>query len=78
MATLTEQHHTGSLWRDWKRIFGTTNAQELGKLYFATTFINALIGGLFALLIRIELWTPEDDYFENGIEYGSAFTLHGT
>jgi heme/copper-type cytochrome/quinol oxidase subunit 1/heme/copper-type cytochrome/quinol oxidase subunit 3 len=77
MATLTE-HHAGSLWRDWKRIFGTTNAQELGKLYFVATFINALIGGLFALLIRIELWTPEDDYFENGIEYGSAFTLHGT
>ncbi|MHA2251598.1 MAG: cbb3-type cytochrome c oxidase subunit I [Candidatus Kariarchaeaceae archaeon] len=78
MATLTGHHHTGSLWRDWKRIFGTTNAQELGKLYFVTSFFNALIAGLWALLIRLELWTPEADYFDTGIDYGEAFTLHGS
>lgn len=68
-----------------KTIFGTTNARELGLLYFAASFINLLIGGLYALFIRTELWTPNPDFFSNvgaynsaATNYNVAFTIHGT
>ncbi|OLS29256.1 MAG: Cytochrome c oxidase polypeptide 1 [Candidatus Heimdallarchaeota archaeon LC_2] len=77
MATIT-QHHSTSLWKNPKQMLGTTNATELGRLYFLTTLINMAIAGLYAMMIRWELWTPEGDFFAGGNEYNTAFTLHGT
>ncbi len=68
----------GSIWKSPKTILGTTDAVQIGYLYFIMAFLNAGFSGLYALLIRLELWTPEASYFNNGVEYSSAFTLHGT
>ncbi|MFV2014977.1 MAG: cbb3-type cytochrome c oxidase subunit I, partial [Candidatus Heimdallarchaeota archaeon] len=78
MATTTEQHNIISFWKNPKQMLGTTSATELGKLYFLTTLINLAIGGLYAMLIRIELWTPEGDLFADANDYNTAFTIHGT
>ncbi|MHA2501781.1 MAG: cbb3-type cytochrome c oxidase subunit I [Candidatus Kariarchaeaceae archaeon] len=68
----------GSFWKSPRRIFGTTDAKEISYLYFVLAFINAAISGLYAMLIRLELWTPEGNIFDNGTDYNAAFTLHGT
>ncbi len=68
----------GNFFRSPKRMLGTTNAAELGLLYFATAFINLLIAGTYALLIRTELWTPDPIYFDTAKDYNVAFTIHGT
>lgn len=71
-------HHSGSFWTSPKRILGTTNAQEIGLLYFVASIINIAIAGGYALLIRLELWDPLPSFFKTPIEYNTAFTLHGT
>jgi cytochrome c oxidase subunit 1 len=54
----------------------TTDHKRIGILYFfATTFALAL-GGLFALLLRIEHLTPEKTIME-AMTYNRLFTLHG-
>ena len=81
MAT---HHETHSLWKSPKSMFGTTNAMELGRLYFLMASINLAIAGLYALLIRIELWTPDagglfgTKFFDTAVDYNIAMTLHGT
>jgi heme/copper-type cytochrome/quinol oxidase subunit 1/heme/copper-type cytochrome/quinol oxidase subunit 3 len=68
-----------SFWTNPKQMLGTTNATELGKLYFLTTLINLAIGGFYAMLIRLELWTPDaGPIFDDANDYNTAFTIHGT
>jgi heme/copper-type cytochrome/quinol oxidase subunit 1 len=68
-----------SFWKSPKRILGTTNAQELGKLYFVLALINASIAGLYAVYIRLELWTYDGgNIYKTATDYNAAFTIHGT
>ncbi len=73
-----EVHAKQSFWKSPRRIFGTTNAEEIALLYFASSLINIMIAGGYALLIRLELWDPLPSFFKTPIEYNVAFTLHGT
>lgn len=74
-----EQHpNQGMFWLNPKRIFGTTNAREIGLLYFVLSIVNMAVAGFYALLIRIELWDPSPSFFGEAVEYNTAFTLHGT
>lgn len=76
-----EHHQEDSFWTSPKRIFGTTNAREIGLLYFVVAFINAAIAGTYALIIRTELWTPVADVLGDSTAadaYNVSFTLHGT
>ena len=52
-------------------------SQEVGILYFLYGFFFFLVGGLLALLFRIQLALPENDFLTYD-EYNSFFTLHGT
>ena len=45
-------------------------------MYLWTTIVFFLIGGLFALLLRLELLSPQARYFSNHA-YNVFFTLHG-
>lgn len=78
MATQTEHHDLTSFWKNPRLMLGTTDATQLGKLYFLTTLINLAIAGLYAMFIRWELWTPKGDVFADANDYNTAFTLHGT
>ncbi|MBP1605266.1 MAG: caaA [Acidobacteria bacterium] len=62
--------HTAKSWlltRDHKRI---------ALLYLISVSVFFMIGGLFALLIRLELLTPAGDLFE-AETYNKVFTMHG-
>ncbi|MFB9377736.1 cytochrome c oxidase subunit I [Kineococcus gynurae] len=56
----------------------TTDHKVIGNLYFITSFVWFLAGGVMALLIRAELFEPGMQIFNTKNEYNQAFTMHGT
>ena len=50
----------------------------IGNLYFITSFIWFMIGGLMALVIRAELASPGLQVVDNPDQYNQMFTMHGT
>jgi cytochrome c oxidase subunit 1 len=56
----------------------TTDHKVIGNLYFISSFIFFLIGGLMALLIRAELFSPGLQIVKDPEQYNELFTMHGT
>jgi cytochrome c oxidase subunit I len=61
-------------WIDWVT---TTDHKKIGILYFFTTAFFFLVGGVEALLMRIQLGTPDNTFLDPNT-YNALFTLHGT
>jgi cytochrome c oxidase subunit I+III len=60
-------------WRYWSAV----NNSEVGLWYTAATFFFLLFGGALALLMRIQLAVPENDFLSAEL-YNQAFTVHGS
>ena len=56
----------------------TTDHKVIGNLYFVTSFIWFLFGGIMALLIRTELAAPGLQVVDTPEQYNQLFTMHGT
>jgi len=56
----------------------TTDHKVIGNLYFITSFAYFMIGGLLALLIRAELFSPGLQVVRDKEQYNQLFTMHGT
>jgi cytochrome c oxidase subunit 1 len=54
----------------------TTDHKRIGLLYLASITVMFLLGGIFALLIRLELLTPGPDLVSSDT-YNKLFTMHG-
>src|SRR5689334_10176239 len=54
----------------------TIDHKRIGILYLLTVSLFFAIGGLFALMIRIELVTPPGDVM-SAETYNKVFTMHG-
>ena len=63
----------GSIW-GW---ITTVDHKRIGTLYGVTAFIWFLLGGVEALLIRLQLATPEAKVLSPEV-YNQIFTMHGT
>lgn len=50
--------------------------KRIGILYLASITVFFIIGGIIALLIRTELWTPARTFIDANL-YNHLFTLHG-
>ncbi len=61
----------GGLW-SW---FTTLDHKKIGIMYLGTTMLFFTIGGIFALLVRFELWTPGITFTKD--LYNKFFTFHG-
>ncbi|MEH2423647.1 MAG: cytochrome c oxidase subunit I [Nostoc sp.] len=62
----------------WKKYFSfSTDHKVIGIQYLVTSFFFLLIGGIFAMVIRGELLTPESDLVDRTV-YNGMFTMHGT
>jgi cytochrome c oxidase subunit 1 len=61
-------------WTSW---FTTTDHKKIGILYMVTTFVFFLLGGVEALLIRLQLGTANNNLVTPEV-YNQLFTLHGT
>jgi cytochrome c oxidase subunit I len=67
-------------WRNTRGIIGwlsATTHQQIGKRYIVTAFFFLLLGGVQALLMRLQLSMP-DNTFMGPIRYNQTFTMHGT
>jgi cytochrome c oxidase subunit 1 len=54
----------------------TLDHKRIGIMYLWSVLISFLLGGVFAMLIRLELLTPQKTIMEADT-YNQAFTLHG-
>jgi cytochrome c oxidase subunit 1 len=65
--------YTKGLW-GW---LTTVDHKKIGLMYMGTAFIFFMIGGFEALLLRIQLGSP-DNTFLRADTYNQVFTMHGT
>ncbi len=65
---------TRGKWLDW---LSTTDHKKIGILYMVTTFAFFLLGGVEALLMRIQLGVPNNTFLTPE-HYNELFTMHGT
>ncbi|MFM7281664.1 MAG: cbb3-type cytochrome c oxidase subunit I, partial [Planctomycetia bacterium] len=54
----------------------TVDHKRIGILYLIAITVFFAVGGLFAVGIRAELFTPKGDVFDSDT-YNKVFTLHG-
>jgi cytochrome c oxidase subunit 1 len=59
---------------DW---LTTVDHKKIGIMYGLTSFIFFLLGGIEALLLRIQLASPNSGFLDND-QYNRIFTMHGT
>jgi cytochrome c oxidase subunit 1 len=69
-----EVHHEDTgLW-SW---ITTVDHKRIGIMYFLTSMFFLFVGGLEALFIRVQLFSPENDFI-SAEAYNQLFTMHGT
>ncbi len=54
----------------------TVDHKRIGLMYLVSVLFFFLVGGLFALAVRMELFSPAENYF-SADTYNKLFTLHG-
>ena len=54
----------------------TLDHKRIGVMYFVSVLVAFLLGGIFAMLVRLELTTPEPTLMSANT-YNRMFTLHG-
>src|SRR5205823_3184292 len=63
--------------RGWTSWITTTDHKRIGILYLVTTFAFFLIGGVEALMMRLQLGAPDNTLLEPQT-FNQLFTMHGT
>jgi cytochrome c oxidase subunit I len=72
-----ESHHQHPP-QTWRTYFSfSTDHKVIGIQYLVTSFMFFLVGGIFAMILRGELITPEADLIDRTV-YNGMFTMHGT
>jgi cytochrome c oxidase subunit I len=61
-----------------RRWLTTTDHKEIGLLYIWTGFIFFILGGIAALVMRLELYQPGIQVLANAKTFNELFSLHGT
>src|ERR1700737_1988112 len=61
-------------WIDWVT---TTDHKKIGIMYLVTTFVFFMLGGIEALLMRVQLGVPNNTLL-SGQTYNELLTMHGT
>lgn len=57
--------------------FSVVNHNIIGRRFIVTSLAFFVIGGLLAMLIRVQLASPDAAFMEPGL-YAQVFTMHGT
>ncbi len=63
--------------RGWTSWITTTDHKRIGIMYMVTTFVFFCLGGIEALMIRLQLGAPNNTLVTPQI-YNQLFTMHGT
>ncbi|WP_231440801.1 cytochrome c oxidase subunit I [Brevibacterium zhoupengii] len=65
----------GKIIVDW---ITSTDHKTIGYMYLIASFIFFCVGGVMALIIRLELFDPGMQIIETKEQYNQLFTMHGT
>jgi cytochrome c oxidase subunit I len=63
--------------RGWRSWVTTVDHKKIGIMYGAAAMFFLIIGGIEALLIRVQLWAPRGTLL-SADAYNQVFTMHGT
>ncbi len=63
--------------KGWASWVTTTDHKRIGIMYMVTTFVFFILGGVEALMIRLQLGVPNNTLVSPQI-YNQLFTMHGT
>jgi cytochrome c oxidase subunit I len=63
--------------RGWLQWLTTTDHKKIGILYLFTTFLFFILGGIEALIMRLQLAQPDNTLVDAGA-YNGLVTVHGT
>ena len=63
--------------KGWTSWVTTVDHKRIGILYLYTTFVFFILGGVEALLIRLQLGVPDNTLIDPE-KYNQLFTMHGT
>ncbi len=80
---ITDEHEHRALdktWGDGPGFWGwlaTTNHKTTGRRFIYTAFAFFILGGILAVLMRIQLARPENRFLNPDL-YNQIFTMHGT
>jgi cytochrome c oxidase subunit 1 len=69
------QHHH-DMPHGWRRWLFATNHKDIGTMYLLFSLTNFMVGGVLAMLIRLELFQPGLQFF-NPEFYNQLVTMHG-
>jgi len=72
-VTAPRRPRKGSLMADW---LSSTDHKVIGHLYLITSFGFFLVAGLMAMLMRVQLFVPDNHFLSDQI-YNELFTMHG-
>ncbi len=67
-------HHTPGFFTRW---FCSTNHKDIGTLYLFFSVFAGLIGGLFSVIMRMELQHPGMQYIADGQQWNVFISAHG-
>ncbi len=70
-----EPHHHEAP-HGWRRWLLATNHKDIGTMYLLFSLANFMVGGVLAMLIRLELFQPGLQFF-NPEFYNQLVTMHG-
>ncbi|SMO89722.1 Cytochrome C and Quinol oxidase polypeptide I [Fodinibius sediminis] len=74
-APTPKEHYINSEKGIWSWLISLDH-KRIGVLYLVSIIVFFIIGGIMALFIRSELWTPVKTFIEANT-YNQLFTLHG-
>ena len=70
-------HHVEPEPRGWTSWITTTDHKRIGIMYMVTTFVFFCLGGVEALIMRLQLGAPNNTLV-TPTTYNQLFTMHGT
>ena len=74
MSTIAQKRGFGAVLWDY---LTTVDHKKVGILYFGAGFFFFLLGGIEAMIIRIQLAVPNNDFVSAGT-FNEMMTMHGT
>lgn len=77
MSSSATEHNYINHEKGLKSWLTSVDHKRIGLLYMITVMVFFAVGGLFAMLIRAELFSPGADVFPTANMYNQAMTLHG-
>jgi cytochrome c oxidase subunit I len=70
-------HRAQPVAKGWASWLATTDHKRIGVMYMVTTFVFFCLGGVEALMMRLQLGAP-DNTLVSPETYNQLFTMHGT